>query len=392
MSSMVEFLKKLVSLKTVSLSPEKEEFEKAATLVLRELQALKFEAKTFSFKEEFPVVYACKDFGKEKTVAFVTHYDVVPAGEGWKTEPFVPVVKDGKLFARGASDAKAGIVAFVHAVKEILAEGKEPCYNIKFFCFGDEELGGKFGIRLLAKEKPELFDAHAFYILDCSTEGVEIGASGALSGKIVVRGKPGHSAYPFACVNALEKAVLIAQKLMEFGKKESKRVSKVAIAPKNPVSEKVWNRFSITVFHSGTKSNVIPGFAELAFNWRLIPEENLEKRKREFEEFFKEVRRETHADAELFFFSEHEGYIVKESNEFVQRLKRAVESVKGEKVRCICELGATDGNFIYSKFRKPVMGFGPIDSDANIHGANEFVRLSTLKQVKDVVRKFLCEE
>ncbi len=389
---MIEDLKKLVEFKTVSLEPDIDEFKKAAEFIKSLLDAVGMETEIVFSHKGLPNVYAELNSGKEKTVAFVTHYDVVPAGEGWDTEPFTPVEKNGRIFARGTSDAKSGIIAFVHALKELLENNEKLKFNVKFFCFCDEEMGGQNGIRWFISERRETFeDIDVFYILDCSTEGVEIGASGAVSGKIVVKGKGGHAAYPFKCVNALEKAVELAIKLKEFGKKEENRISEKAIAPNNPINKYLWNRFSVTVFHSGTKSNVIPGYAEMRFNWRFIPEEDIKKREEELKKEFEKWKKELSVDAELKFSSPHPGYLIEEDNEFVRELKRCIEKVRGKSVNCFVEFGATDGNLIFTEFEKPVIGFGPIDPDSNIHSPNEFIRISTLEEVKEVLKNFLKE-
>lgn len=387
---MIEELKKLVEFKTISLNPDKKEFERASEFIKELLENSGLEASVIFSDSGLPNVFAELNAGKEKTVAFVSHYDVVPPGEGWETEPFTPVEKDGKIFGRGTSDAKGGIVAFAQAVKEILKDGEDLEFNIKFFCFCDEEMGGEHGIRWCLSHRPELFEnIDAFYILDCSTEGVEIGASGAISGKIVVKGKSGHAAYPFKCVNALEKSIDILLKLRQFGEREKTKVSSRAIAPENPVNKHIWNRFSITVFHSGTKSNIIPGYAEIKFNWRFIPEEDIKRREEEFRKEFENWIKELGIDAELKFSSPHPGYMIEESNEFVAKLKESVEKIKGKRVNCIVEFGATDGNLIFSEFKKPVIGFGPIDPDSNIHSVNEFIRISTLLEVKKVLKNFM---
>ncbi len=383
---MEELLKNLIRCKTVSASPEKEEFEKACEIIVKELERVDFEPEILEFTHPFKNIFAVKDFGREKTLAFVTHYDVVPSGDGWKTDPFEPVEKDGKIYGRGASDDKAGIAAFIKAVAEI----GESCFNLKFFCFADEETGGANGIRKCIEKRKEIFgDVDAFYILDTTTEGVEIGACGNVNGKIVIRGKGGHSAYPFRYENAVEKGILLANKLMEFGKREEKHVSERGVATKNPVSKHVWNRFSVTVFNGGVKSNVIPGYAEIKFNWRLIPEEDPFQRKKELEMEFEEWKKSLGANAEMDFFAIHRGYITDEENEFVLKLKNVFENVKKERAKLVVELAATDGNLIYDTFKKPVMGFGPIDEDANIHGPNEFVRIRTLHLVKEIIKKML---
>ena len=76
-----------------------------------------------------------------KTLVFAGHTDVVPTGplEQWDSAPFVPTHRDGKLFARGASDMKTSLAAFVVAIEEFLAANPDPQLNIALLLTSDEE-------------------------------------------------------------------------------------------------------------------------------------------------------------------------------------------------------------------------------------------------------------
>ena len=92
-----------------------------------------------------PVVYGdwLHAGNDQPTVIVYGHYDVQPAikADGWQSEPFAPEERDGKIYARGASDDKGQIFAHVKAVESLLeSEGRLPI-NIKFFVEGEEEIG-----------------------------------------------------------------------------------------------------------------------------------------------------------------------------------------------------------------------------------------------------------
>ena len=91
-----------------------------------------------------PVVYAeWLGAGPDKpTVLVYGHYDVVPAvmEDGWDTPPFEPVVKDGKIYARGATDDKGQLFIHVKALESYLkASGGAPV-NVKILLEGEEEV------------------------------------------------------------------------------------------------------------------------------------------------------------------------------------------------------------------------------------------------------------
>ena len=90
-----------------------------------------------------PLVYAEKSIDpSKKTVLVYGHYDVMPVTplELWNTEPFEPVIKDGKIWARGADDDKGQSFMQAKAFETMMALGTLPC-NVKFLLEGEEEIG-----------------------------------------------------------------------------------------------------------------------------------------------------------------------------------------------------------------------------------------------------------
>lgn len=90
-----------------------------------------------------PLVYGEKMVDpKKKTVLVYGHYDVMPVAplELWNTEPFEPVVKDGKIWARGADDDKGQSYMQAKAFETMMALEMLPC-NVKFLLEGEEEIG-----------------------------------------------------------------------------------------------------------------------------------------------------------------------------------------------------------------------------------------------------------
>jgi len=114
-----------------------------------------------------PVVYgeANPDQGKP-TVLVYGHYDVVSAGPSrcWKTDPFKPELRQGRIYARGASDDKGQFFMHLKAMEMLLAE-KKLNTNIKFLIEGEEESGSP-GLRPFLKENKDLLQADIILISD----------------------------------------------------------------------------------------------------------------------------------------------------------------------------------------------------------------------------------
>src|SRR5690606_32775244 len=105
----------------------------------------------------YPIVYGQKIIDPAlSTVLVYGHYDVQPADplELWKTPPFEPTIRDGKIYARGACDDKGQFYMHVKAFEQMMQTHSLPC-NIKFMIEGEEEVGSaNLGIFVAAnKEK-----------------------------------------------------------------------------------------------------------------------------------------------------------------------------------------------------------------------------------------------
>src|SRR5690349_989401 len=124
-------------------SEHKADMEKCAAAVKqRLLEAGAATAEVFN-TEGHPIVYAEKIIDASKpTVLVYGHYDVQPADplELWNSGPFEPVIKDGKIFARGSADDKGQFYMHVKAL-EILTKTNSLPVNAKFIIEGEEEVG-----------------------------------------------------------------------------------------------------------------------------------------------------------------------------------------------------------------------------------------------------------
>lgn len=92
--------------------------------------------------------------GATKTIVFYAHYDGQPVdAKEWFTDPWTPVVRDGRLYARSVSDDKGPIIALLSALDAMRASNRKPAVNLKFFFEGEEEAGSDHLGPLLEKHK-----------------------------------------------------------------------------------------------------------------------------------------------------------------------------------------------------------------------------------------------
>ena len=116
-----------------------------------------------------PVVYAEKVVNPEaRTVLVYGHYDVMPVDprEEWKTEPFEPVIKDGRIWGRGADDDKGQLFMHAKAFEAMCATDSLPC-NVKFMLEGEEEIGSA-NLYDFCRENKEMLAADIILVSDTS--------------------------------------------------------------------------------------------------------------------------------------------------------------------------------------------------------------------------------
>lgn len=140
----LEELTELLKIPSVSADSEfRDDVFEAAEFVKTKLEAAGADLVEISPTEGYPIVYAEKIVDPNlPTVLVYGHYDVQPADpyELWNSPPFEPVIKDDKIYARGACDDKGQMYMHVKAFEMMVKNNDLPC-NVKFMIEGEEEVG-----------------------------------------------------------------------------------------------------------------------------------------------------------------------------------------------------------------------------------------------------------
>ncbi|UCH04510.1 MAG: ArgE/DapE family deacylase [Candidatus Thorarchaeota archaeon] len=386
------FLREIVELDTNS--DEKKNYAECADIIKRYCEEAGLDVEIFDSKHDDkpqPNIVAAMDVGAKDTILLCTHYDVVPAGDvdAWQKFPFKLTIEGGKAYGRGASDNKGNIVACVSAAKE-LVKRKSSKVNWKLLISPNEEIGGEWGIDYLINGPPKVRGDFGI-VVDSGPEYVSIGASGVVAGTITVHGKQGHAGYPFAYANAIHLSIPIMTVMLDYVDMRHKVESELPAPPGSPHLT-LWGRFSMTMFQAGSKSNVIPGKAEITFDCRLIPEEKPNEITKDIESFLEKAKEETGVEASIEFKMKVDGWSSDPEDKFVKTFHAAVREAVDLDLPIAADLGGNDGHF-FTEVGIPTACYGTLRDDNNYHGLDEFMHLEDFEKVKSALITFAerCE-
>ncbi len=216
---------------------------------------------------------------EDRRILWNGHLDTVPYGaaEEWDTDPALPTVKDGRLYARGASDMKSGLAAMVYALADFSKTGKKPAHTIRFLGSCDEEKGG-LGAEKAAEAHPEPWDE----ILIGEPTGLKLGIAQKGCVWLCLRcfGKTSHGAYPEEGVSAVTAGLEIAREVERFVRDFSHPLLGRSTA-------------QVTQIQGGIAPNMTPDFCELTVDVRLTPGLSTAALLKKTEEIISSLNKET---------------------------------------------------------------------------------------------------
>lgn len=317
------------------------------------------------------LAHLCATIGPQEAalrLAFVGHYDTVPAGEGWKHPPFGAVEESGVLYGRGASDMKSADAAMIFAAATLASRG----IRSTVFLPADEETDSR-GMPALLDLVGTEFDycvcgepTSKKRLGDC----VKVGRRGMLRAEVVLKGRSGHAAYADVTPNIVNSLPAVITELAK---------------PWNDTCYGVATSLSIT--HLSTDStgvNVIPGVVSLQFDMRFAPN-------RSIEEMQQEVLARLDGTGVLYEVEWRKGtapYVTGVAVEpsspqarLVAVTQSVIQEVLGVSPILSCDGGTSDARFVAWK-GIPTIEFGV--PHGNMHGADEFVEVGNIELLERV--------
>jgi succinyl-diaminopimelate desuccinylase len=162
------------------------------------------------------------------------HFDVVPAGRGWTMDPFGGIVRDGRMWGRGACDMKAGIAAAVFAAEAIRRAGADLNGSVEISGTVDEESGGFAGVAWLAEHGRISAARTDFAIIPepLHVDRICVGHRGVYWFEVQTSGRIAHGSMPFLGVNAVDHMGIVLERMRrELQPRLAGRTTAVPVIP-----------------------------------------------------------------------------------------------------------------------------------------------------------------
>ena len=210
------------------------------------------------------------DKTRRPNIHFTGHYDVVPEGTGWTTDPYGCEIRDGNIYARGSSDQKSGIVSQIFAAYALKKAGLKLKGTFIASATPDEETGGQAGVGYMVEQGYFTKESTDYCVItEClDVDKVCIGHRGTLWFEVNITGKQSHGSMPSEGINALE----FAQRLMQTIDKDIRPlIAKPTELPVNPPACRM-TTLTPTILQAGEKINTVPATCRIGYDWRLVPE------------------------------------------------------------------------------------------------------------------------
>ena len=346
-------------------------------LIAQRLEAAGFTIEHLRFGE-VDNLWATHGAGEGPVLVLLGHTDVVPPGprEAWASDPFMPEIRDGVLYGRGAADMKGSVAAFVVALEQFVAAHPQHPGKVALLLTSDEEGDAIDGVRKVA----EVFRARGERIDWCITgepssketlgDLLRVGRRGSLSATLTVRGVQGHVAYPEKARNPIHLAApalaALAARRWDDGYESFPPTS-----------------LQISNLNAGTgANNVIPGTLTALFNLRYNPHWKAAQLEAECEA----ILRAHGLDFEIRWHRSGEPFYTPEGP-----LRAAARAVLAEFSGAAPE-ESTGGGTSDARFIAPLgaqcIEIGPVN--ASIHQVDEHVRVADLEALPVLYHRLMA--
>jgi len=316
-------------------------------------------------------IYGSRDQGK--SLIFDGHLDTVPCGDLslWSVNPLEGVIRDGRLYGRGATDMKSSIAAFTCALKAIVDSGIKLKGQVIIVLTSDEEISGLGTKSVLEKG----YHADAAIVGEPSNLEVNTAHKGVARWRLTTFGKAAHASTPQEGVNAIykmAKAVIKLEGIAEKYLQQEERAHPILGGP----------TLNVGIIRGGVKDNIVPDSCEITIDRRLLPGETWHEVEKEFREELEKLSREDpNFKYELKPYQVYNAAETPSTHPFVRLAKNAVKDVLGRESTVEGFVATTEmSHLVEAGIPSIILGCGDLKV---AHTVNEYV---PVQQIVDATK------
>ena len=395
---MVELAQDLIRFPTIN--PPGEAYQPCAEYIGRRLQARGFAVEyvrasgTPGDTERYPrinVVARREGSAAGPCVHFNGHIDVVQTGAGWTMDPFAALVRDGKVYGRGACDMKGGLAAAIIAAEALIDSGAKLPGTIEISGTVDEESGGYGGVHYLAERgwfsQPRV--DHVIIPEPLNVDRVCIGHRGVWWAEIATHGRMAHGSMPFLGDCAVRHMNAFIDRLeTDLYPKLAARRTDMPVVP----SGARHSTLNINSIHGGQAETLgfpapcVPDSCRIVIDRRLLIEESMDSVKGEVRALLEQLAGERKGFAyELRDIFEVQPTMADRNGPVARSTAAAIQRVLGRPAEFICSPGTYDQKHIDRIGKlKDCIAYGPGILDL-AHQPDEYVLIDDMVNAAKVM-------
>jgi len=311
-------------------------------------------------------LYTKKFNDTKQNLCFAGHIDVVPAGDGWNTDPFEAVEKDGVIFARGSQDMKSGVAGFLYACKHTHNfDG-----TLTILLTSDEEADAIYGtVKVLEylEQKNILPDFAVVAEPTCESifgDAIKVGRRGSINGYLEIKGKQGHAAYPEKTINPVHQIASVLPNIAGYCFDNGDEF----FSPSQLIITDIRGGMEVT--------NVTPDKLNIMFNVRNSTKTTQDDIQKLIDDNCKGLE---------YSFKMTQGsypFMTNQESKIVKSITKSIQTITGVTTKNSTAGGTSDARF-FGQFKVDTVEFGVIND--TIHSINE---RTSIKEVEDLTSIF----
>jgi succinyl-diaminopimelate desuccinylase len=324
------------------------------------------------------------DKTRRPNIHFTGHYDVVPEGTGWTTDPYGCEIRDGNIYARGSSDQKSGIVSQIFAAYALKKAGLKLKGTFIASATPDEETGGQAGVGYMVEQGYFTKESTDYCVItEClDVDKVCIGHRGTLWFEVNITGRQSHGSMPSEGINALE----FAQRLMQTIDEDIRPlIAKPTELPVNPPACRM-TTLTPTILQAGEKINTVPATCRIGYDWRLVPELSVSWAKEQIIAACEKVKAGMPgSDYSIVWRGADDPTLVPKDTDLVETFFASGKTYLGKEMEFSVSPGMDDQKYVVQKGKlEKCIVYGP-GRLTLAHKADEYVNIEEMKTAAKIM-------